>query len=296
MNWSDIKLKLRERFSGCTSAAAAQSQLKTIRQKGRPMHEYIDHFKQLLEHAHKKIPSEESTGLLATIFIDGIDETKKYLRFKLRSEIERGHPLKWFFEQAQQLEYKQDVRAIDFGTEDKHSTEINAIRNNGNCHRCNSPEHYIKDCPLPDNRDQKYNKDPKPYTSPPQGKIDFDKLCETLATLSGSLQASCHAMLKTNQLNASSNNRQTNQSYNNRQQSNQSYSKQQRSNNGYQKNAGNYQRNNKQYGGPRNNSYRQVAHTNAIEDYDASDYESEMGEGEEMGTQTDSFDNEPKNL
>ena len=278
-HWDEIKLKLRERYSGCNSAAAAQSKLKTIKQNGRPMHEYIDHFKQLLEHAYKTKASDSSTGLLATIFIDGIDETKKYLRFKLRSDIGAGHSLKWFFDQAQDLEYKQDVRSIDFGTEDKASTEINAIKYNNNCFRCNSPDHLVKDCQLPDPREQKSN------TRPNQGKIDFDKLCETLNNFASSLQASCQTMLKTHPVNQSSNNRQSNHSYNN---------KQPRSNNSYQKSNGNYQRNNSKQYGQRNSSHRQVAHTNAIEEFDASDYESEAGDAEEMGTQTGDFETESK--
>ena len=49
--WDVIKVKLRERFSDCTSTAAAQNKLSSLKQHGRSMHEYIAHFSDLLEHA-----------------------------------------------------------------------------------------------------------------------------------------------------------------------------------------------------------------------------------------------------
>ena len=54
--WDVIKVKLRERFSDCTSTAAAQNKLSSLKQDGRSMHEYIAHFSDLLEHAHSKKP------------------------------------------------------------------------------------------------------------------------------------------------------------------------------------------------------------------------------------------------
>ena len=50
--WDVIKVKLGERFSDCTSTAAAQNKLTSLKQDGRSMHEYIAHFSDLLEHAY----------------------------------------------------------------------------------------------------------------------------------------------------------------------------------------------------------------------------------------------------
>ena len=54
--WDVIKVKHRERFSDCTSTAAAQNKLSSLKQDGGSMHEYIAHFSDLLEHAHSKKP------------------------------------------------------------------------------------------------------------------------------------------------------------------------------------------------------------------------------------------------
>ena len=37
-NWDGIKNKLRERFSDCTSTAAARNQLSSLKQDGKSMH------------------------------------------------------------------------------------------------------------------------------------------------------------------------------------------------------------------------------------------------------------------
>ena len=43
--WDIIKVKLRERFSDCTSTAAAQNKLSSLKQDGRSMHDYIALFR-----------------------------------------------------------------------------------------------------------------------------------------------------------------------------------------------------------------------------------------------------------
>ena len=47
LGWDTIKVKLRERFSDCTSTAAAQNKLSLLKQDGNSMHEYIAHFPDL---------------------------------------------------------------------------------------------------------------------------------------------------------------------------------------------------------------------------------------------------------
>ena len=66
LEWDKIKFKLRERYSDCSSSAAAQNKLALLKQNGRPMHEYISNFTDLLEHAHNMQPSDPATKLLAT--------------------------------------------------------------------------------------------------------------------------------------------------------------------------------------------------------------------------------------
>ena len=48
------------------------------------MHAYISNFTDLLEHVHGIKPSNPGTYLLATNFIDGKDESNRYIRNKLR--------------------------------------------------------------------------------------------------------------------------------------------------------------------------------------------------------------------
>ena len=96
--WDIIKVKLRERFSDCTSTAAAQNKLSSLKQDGRSMHEYIAHFSDLLKHAHSKKATYLGTNLLANQFIKGIDDTNKYTKNKLREK--SGNNLDYSFSRS----------------------------------------------------------------------------------------------------------------------------------------------------------------------------------------------------
>ena len=86
--WDVIKVKLiRERFSDCTSIAAAQNKPPSLKQDGRSMHEYITHFSDLLEHAYSVKATDVGTNLFANQFIEGIDDTNKYMKNKLRENL-----------------------------------------------------------------------------------------------------------------------------------------------------------------------------------------------------------------
>ena len=65
LEWDKIKFKLRKRYSDCSSSAATQNKLALPKQNGRPMHEYISNFTDLLEHAHNMQSSDPATKLLA---------------------------------------------------------------------------------------------------------------------------------------------------------------------------------------------------------------------------------------
>ena len=155
--WDVIKVKLRERFSDCTSTAAAQNKLSSLKQNGRSMHEYIAHFSDLLEHAHSKKATDVGTNLLANQFIEGIDDTNKFTKNKLREK--SGNNLDYYFQEAMRLQHKQEIRAIDYEpnlhTQVSECTDINALRsNNLTCFNCKSPDHFAKDCPEPNKMQQ----------------------------------------------------------------------------------------------------------------------------------------------
>ena len=121
------------------------------------MHEYIAHLSDLLEHAHSVKAAEVGTNLLANQFIEGIDDTNKYMKNKLREK--SGTNLDYFFQEAMRLQHKQEIRTIDFGpnlhTHVSECADINAIRsNNMACFNCKSPDHFVKDCPEPNKMQQ----------------------------------------------------------------------------------------------------------------------------------------------
>ena len=121
------------------------------------MHEYIAHFSDLLEHAHSKKATDVGTNLLANQFIEGIDDTNKFTKNKLREK--SGNNLDYYFQEAMRLQHKQEIRAIDyepnFHTQVSECTDINALRsNNLTCFNCKSPDHFAKDCPEPNKMQQ----------------------------------------------------------------------------------------------------------------------------------------------
>ena len=155
--WDVIKVKLGERFSECTSIAAAQNKLSLLKQDGRSMHDYIAHFSDLLEHAHSKKATDVGTNLLANQFIEGIDDTNKYTKNKLREK--SCNNLDYYFQEAMRLQHKQEIRAIDYGpnllTQVSECAGINAIRSNIlTCFNCKSPVHFAKECPEPNKMQQ----------------------------------------------------------------------------------------------------------------------------------------------
>ena len=66
MEWDKIKTLLRKGSQNCSSSAAAQNKLASLKQNGKAMHEYVASFGDLLDHAHNLKPSEPATKLLAT--------------------------------------------------------------------------------------------------------------------------------------------------------------------------------------------------------------------------------------
>ena len=155
--WKDFESNLRERFSDCTSSAAAQSKLASLKQNGRRMHEYIEEFSELLAQAYNKKPHDFGTEMLVGSFIEGIDEVNRHTRFKLRI-FTGAQNLDEYFQYAMKLEKGQEVRAFDYGTTQEVNTfEVNAVRSKTlTCFNCGSSEHLVRECPEP-NKQQSQN-------------------------------------------------------------------------------------------------------------------------------------------
>ena len=75
------------------------------------MHEYIAKFSDMAEHAYNIRPTEDSSQLLASQFIEGIQNPHN--KGKLRSFQIKN--LKEIFGFSIQEDQKQKIRAIDFG-------------------------------------------------------------------------------------------------------------------------------------------------------------------------------------
>ena len=148
--WDEIKVKLCERFSECTSVAAAQNRLPCLKQGDDSIYEYITKFTDLLEYVYNAKPSDTSMKLLTKQFIEGINDTNKYTKSKIREKF--GTCLDYYFKAAVDLQNKQEIRSIDFGQQSSIQTtecsDIQAVHTySGACHCCGSLDHFIKDCP-----------------------------------------------------------------------------------------------------------------------------------------------------
>ena len=140
---------LQERFSEFGSSIVARNKLSSFTQKHRAMHDHISEFTTILQHAHDIKPSDSKSTILASTFIDGIQNP--CIRNKLRSHNVQN--LSEIYGLAIK-DQKQKIRELDFGNSTPQETivhcDVNAIKGNG-CYKCGNNDHYIKDCPL--NRD-----------------------------------------------------------------------------------------------------------------------------------------------
>ena len=284
--WKEILTCLRERFSDCTSTAAAQDKLSKLKQEGRGMHIYVAEFQDLLHHAHNVKSTDIGTYLLANQFIEGIDSSNKWLRNKLREKT--GPHLDYYFQEAMKLQKSQNIRVLDFGKEAPTSDcmEVQAIKSKIlTCFNCNSPEHFVKDCPEPNKMHQRqshnhYNSysnhnshgNHNSYSNNYNSHNSQNKQSHPLESSLKDLLEKMNRLLgnqRPNNHNGHSHYKakQPHQSNKHNYQGKPNYKFDQR-NNGHQKQfKPNYQ--------------RQQAHTNAIEEYEShqeSDYDSDNGE------------------
>ena len=81
LNWDMIKTMIQERFSECGSPIIARNKLTSLTQKTMAMHEYISQSSTLMEYAHGINPTDPKSIILASNFIDRIQNP--YIKNKL---------------------------------------------------------------------------------------------------------------------------------------------------------------------------------------------------------------------
>ena len=153
LNWDMIKTMIQERFSECGSSIIARNKLTSLTQKTMAMHEYISEFSTLMEHAHGIKPTDPKSKILASNFIDGIQNP--YIKNKLRMQDSANLSALYGF--AIKEDQKQKIRELAFGSSSPQASaqcDINAVKGSG-CFKCGSNDHFIKDCPLSRDSDKK---------------------------------------------------------------------------------------------------------------------------------------------
>ena len=153
LKWDMIKPLIQERFSECGSSIIARNKLTSLTQKTMAIHEYISEFSSLMEHAHGIKPTDPRSKILASNFIDGIQNP--YIKNKLRMQDPEN--LSALYRGAVQEEQRQKIRELDFGNSSSQASaqcDIHAIKGSG-CYKCGSNDHFIKDCPLNRDNDRK---------------------------------------------------------------------------------------------------------------------------------------------
>ena len=110
LNLDAIKGMIQERFSEFGSSIVARNKLSSFTQKTMAMHEYISEFTTILEHAHDIRPSDSKSTILASTFINGIQNP--YIRNKLRSYNVQN--LSELYGLAIKEDQRQKIRELDF--------------------------------------------------------------------------------------------------------------------------------------------------------------------------------------
>ena len=152
LNWDIIKPLIQERFFECGSSIIARNKLTSLAQETRVMHEYISEFSSLMEHAHGIKPTDPKSKILASNFIDGIQNP--HIKNKLR--IQDPDHLSVLYRCAIKEDQRQKIRELDFGKSSPQASaqcDINAIKGSG-CYKSGSNDHFIKDCPLNREKDR----------------------------------------------------------------------------------------------------------------------------------------------
>ena len=189
LNWDMIKPLVQERFSECGSSIIARNKLTSLAQETRVMHEYISEFSSLMEHAHGIKPTDPKSKILASNFIDGIQNP--YIKNKLR--MQDPDNLSALYSFAIKEDQRQKIRELDFGKSSSQASaqcDINAIKGSG-CYKCGSNDHFIKDCPLNREKDSDLTHGPqkhyKDYRSKSHDENSMEKSIQAITDLLKSL-------------------------------------------------------------------------------------------------------------
>ena len=150
-DWKVIKSKTQERFSEFGSSIVAQNKLTSFTQNTMAMHEYISEFTSIMKHVHSIKPTDTTSAIMASNFIDGIQNP--HIKNKLRSYTTQNLSKLYGF--ALKEDQKQKISELDFGTNSSQQQtiahcDISAIKGSG-CYKCGGNDHFIKD--YPQNRD-----------------------------------------------------------------------------------------------------------------------------------------------
>ena len=97
------KLNAKKGFQIVLNEAIARNKLNNLKQGTNSIHEYITKFTELAEHTHNIKPSQTGSQILASTFLEGLENP--YTRFELRSK--SGNTLDDFFTLAIEEEEKQ---------------------------------------------------------------------------------------------------------------------------------------------------------------------------------------------
>ena len=119
----------------------AKHKLTQLKQSELPVHEYIAKFGDMVEHAYSIKPTDSTSIILASNFIEGVQNL--HVKNKLRSYQVKN--LKDLFGYAIHEDLKQMIRALDYGVSPKPdpvlNCTINTIKDEA-CFNCGSKGHY----------------------------------------------------------------------------------------------------------------------------------------------------------
>ena len=109
LNWDMIKPLVQERFSECGSSIIARNKLTSLAQETRVMHEYISEFSSLMEHAHGIKLTDPKSKILASNFIDGIQNP----HIKNKLQMQDPDNLSALYRCAIKEDQRQKIRELD---------------------------------------------------------------------------------------------------------------------------------------------------------------------------------------
>ena len=120
-SWLPIKAQLQERFSECGIATMAKHKVTKLKQLELPMHEYVAKFGDMAEHAYSIKPTESAIIILASNFIEGVQNP----HVKIKLKFYQVKNMKDIFGHAIHEDQKQKIWVLDFGVNSKPESMLN---------------------------------------------------------------------------------------------------------------------------------------------------------------------------